>query len=399
MRLQQHALHVVQISRDVALLRPSFDSEPVKRQLGYARELKKRVPGALVTIIVLAPQAHASAWVCDNLQVVPVDGPLRASVGCLRALHSLHRTTPISVITTQVPYDEAWLALVTGRWFGIPVIGQIHSDVFTEHPARRAQARRRFANAAAGDVARAVRIWAARRTLRAFAAVRTVSSESRTSISRFAETVPLTTIPVPVSMVSSHTRVGSSPFKQPLVIFVGRLAPEKDLSTWLRVARAVSQLHPDTRFQVIGDGPERARLEHEAAALGLRGVLSFEGFVPYSRLREVYARAAALLLTSRSEGFGRVLVEAASQGTPSVSTSLSGPRDVVINGVTGFLHEPGDVEGLTRSVSTLLSRPERAAFMGARARELVTVKFDPEKLRAAWVNLWIDTARAGRIAS
>ena len=72
--------------------------------------------------------------------------------------------------------------------------------------------------------------------------------------------------------------------------------------------------------------------------------------------------------------------------------------DVIINGVTGFLHEVGDVEGLARSVSTLLSQPKRAALMGARARELVTVKFDPAKLRAAWVNVWIDTARARRRA-
>ena len=199
-------------------------------------------------------------------------------------------------------------------------------------------------------------------------------------------------------MVSSHARVGALPHKQPLVIFVGRLAPEKDLSTWLKVARAVSQLHPGARFEVIGEGQERARLEHEAGALGLRDVLTFEGFVPYTRLREVYARAAVLLLTSRAEGFGRVLVEAASQGTPAVSTSLSGPRDVVIHGVTGFLHEPGDVDGLTRSVSTLVGQPQRAAVMGARARALVSVKFDPERLRADWVDLWINTARAGRCA-
>ena len=392
-------LHVVQISRDAGLLRPSFDSEPVQRQLAYARELKKRVPGALVSIIVLAQQAHAAGWVCDNLRVVPVGGRLRASVNCLRTIYSLHATTPISVMTTQVPYEEGWLALAVGRWYGIPVIAQIHSDLFVEHHASQALVRRTTARAAAADLARSIRGWAARRTLAAFDAVRTVSSESRTSISRFAAAVPLATIPVPVPMVSSHARIATAPSKQPLVIFVGRLAPEKDLSTWLKVAQAISQLHPETRFEVIGDGPERARLEHEAEALGLRSVLSFEGFVPYSRLREVYARAAALLLTSRSEGFGRVLVEAASQGTPAVSTSLSGPRDVVINGVTGFLHEPGDIDGLTRSVSTLLSQPQRAALMGARARELVSVKFDPDTLRAAWVTLWIDTARARQDAS
>jgi glycosyltransferase involved in cell wall biosynthesis len=347
------------------------------------------VPGAFVTIIVLDPRFQADGWHRENLNVVPVGGPLRGSVDCLRTLRSLHRTMPISVITTQVPYDEAWLALVAGRWYGVPVIGQIHSELFAEEPLAPAAKR----------VLRALRGWVTRRTLTAFAAVRTVSSESRTSIARFAATVPLTIIPVPVSMVSLHVRVGPSPHKEPLVIFVGRLAPEKDLSTWLKVARVVSQRHPETRFEMIGDGPERARLEQETDALGLRDVVTFEGFVPNSRLREVYARATVLLLTSRTEGFGRVLVEAASQGTPAVSTSLSGPRDVVINGVTGFLHEPGDVDGLARSVSTLVSQPQRAALMGARARGLVTLKFDPERLRAAWVDLWINTARAGRCAS
>jgi glycosyltransferase involved in cell wall biosynthesis len=389
LKTEHQPFHVVQVSRDTDLLRLSADSEPVKRQLDYARELEKRVPGALVTIIVLNRYAHADGWRRENLQVVSVGWSVRGGLDCLRILHSLHRARPISVITTQVPYEEAWLALAAGRWHRIPVIGQIHSDVFTEHPAARA----------AGGVVRALRGWAARRTLSAFAAVRTVSSESRTSSARFAATVPLSTIPVPVAMVRPHARVVPLPVKQPLVIFVGRLAPDKDLSTWLQVARAISQRHPDTRFEMIGDGPERERLEHEAAELGLRGVLTFKGIVPYSQLRDVYARAAVLLLTSRDEAFGRVLVEAASQGTPSVSTSLSGPRDVVINGVTGFLHEVGDVDGLTRSVSTLLSQPQRAVAMGARARELVTVKFNPETLRTAWVNMWIDTARASRIAS
>jgi len=381
--------HVVQISRDTDLLRLSPKSEPAQRQLDYARELDKRAPGAAVTIIVLNRDAPVDGWQRENLRVVSVGWSVRGSLDCLRTLHSLHRTRPISVITTQVPYDEAWLALVAGRWHGIPVIGQIHSDVFTEHPAARA----------AGGVVRAVRGWVARRTLGAFAAVRTVSSESRISSARFAAAVPVSTIPVPVAMVSPRAKLVPLPLKLPLVIFVGRLAPDKDLSTWLKVARAVSHLHAEARFAMIGDGPERGRLEREAAELGLRGVLTFEGIVPYAELRHVYARATVLLLTSRDEAFGRVLVEAASQGTPSVSTSLSGPREVIVNGVTGFLHEVGDVDGLTRSVSTLLDQPQRAAAMGARARELVTVKFNPETLRAAWVDMWIETARAGRIAS
>jgi glycosyltransferase involved in cell wall biosynthesis len=278
-----------------------------------------------------------------------------------------------------------------GRWHGIPVIGQIHSDLFTEHVAAPFGAE--HAAAPFGTrVTAAARRWATRKALRAFAAVRTVSSAARTSIATFAGALPVVTIPVPVPMVCATARPASALDKAPRVIFVGRLAPEKDLSTWLAVARAVSRQHAAARFEIVGDGPERARLEQEAEKLGLGHVLSFTGFVPHARLGEVYARAAVLLLTSRAEGFGCVLVEAASQGVAAVSTSVAGPRDIIIHGVTGFLHEPGDVDGLARSVSSLLEHPLRAVVMGARAQTLASARFDPVRLRAAWVNLWVTTA-------
>jgi glycosyltransferase involved in cell wall biosynthesis len=376
------ALHVVQISRDADLLRPLADSEPVERQLAYARELDRQAPHSVLTIIVVAPHADGTGWQRGNTHIVPVGGFLRGCMRCLTVLWKLHSRTPISVITTQVPYDEAWLALAVGRWHGIPVIGQIHSDLFAEHATAPFRTR----------VKAASRRWATRKALRAFAAVRTVSSAARTSIATFAGALPVVTIPVPVPMVSSTARPASVPDRGWRVMFVGRLAPEKDLGTWLAVARAVADRHPAARFEIVGDGPERAWLEQEAERLGLGGVLSFTGFVPHARLSEVYGRAAVLLLTSRAEGFGRVLVEAASQGVAAVATSVAGPRDIIINGVTGFLHEPGDVEGLARSVSNLLAHPLRATAMGARAQTLVSARFDPARLRAAWVNLWVTTA-------
>jgi glycosyltransferase involved in cell wall biosynthesis len=126
--------------------------------------------------------------------------------------------------------------------------------------------------------------------------------------------------------------------------------------------------------------------------------VSFAGNVPPARLRELYLRASVLLVTSRADRSTRVLIEAASQGTAVVSTSLAGPRDVVINGVTGFLHEPGDVDGFARSVATLARLPQRAAEMGAHAQTLVKVRFDPDRLRTAWVDLWLTVARARALA-
>jgi len=192
---------------------------------------------------------------------------------------------------------------------------------------------------------------------------------------------------------SRRSAATCEPAKEPLVLFVGRLAPEKRLFTWLQVASVVSRRHPEARFVVAGDGPELARLQVAAAKLGLAPVIEFAGFVPYSELPRLYAKATAVLLTSPAEGFARVLVEAASQGTAAVATASAGPRDIVINGVTGFLHEAEDVAALADSVCVLLREPARAAMMGAQARTLVSVKFNPQRLRSAWVDLWVTTAR------
>ena len=221
-----------------------------------------------------------------------------------------------------------------------------------------------------------------------------MSSEIRARSRAFAR-VPLATIPVPCRLVAASERLVRH--KESLVDFRRTIAPEKDLHTWLQVARTVSLEQPETRFEIIGDGPEREQLEREAEGLGLGSVLSFAGFTAYDRLREIYARASALLLTSRGEGFGRVLVEAASQGTAAVSTALAGPRDIVINGVTGFLHEPATSPGL-RTACRSSSDNRSGDDDGQSARTLVHGPDSIRQLRAAWVDLWITTARGKQVA-
>ena len=224
-------MHVVQVTRDKDLLRLARDSEPVRRQLDYARELDRRVPGSTVTILVLGHRRSSYGWRCDNLRVMPLGTLLQGALRLVPTLRMLHRSAPISVVTTQVPYDEAWLALAFAGWHRIPVIGQIHSDLFAESAAW-----------SSGRSARQVlRDWLARRILPAFSAVRTVSSESRRSIAGIGERISLTTIPVPVPMVSTPARTDSQARKEPVIMFVGRLAHEKDLSHWLKVRRGALQ--------------------------------------------------------------------------------------------------------------------------------------------------------------
>jgi SAM-dependent methyltransferase len=171
------------------------------------------------------------------------------------------------------------------------------------------------------------------------------------------------------------------------VLFVGRLVPEKALETWLAVAARVAAARPDVRFTVAGDGARRSALEARATALGIAHRVAFLGRVPHAGLAPLYGRAAVLLLTSRSEGFGRVVVEAAAANTPAVAAGVGGVPDAVEHGVTGFVHAPDDVEGMAASVVALLDDPARRRALGVAAARHARTRFDPVRLRRDWVEL------------
>jgi glycosyltransferase involved in cell wall biosynthesis len=115
----------------------------------------------------------------------------------------------------------------------------------------------------------------------------------------------------------SHTR-SELRDSVPLVMFAGRHIPEKRVPDIVpAIVRARLQL-PELRCVIFGDGPERARVEELVAANGLEDVIELPGFVDGARIDETMSRALCMMLPSRREGYGMVVVEAASWGTPSV---------------------------------------------------------------------------------
>lgn len=121
----------------------------------------------------------------------------------------------------------------------------------------------------------------------------------------------------------------------PVFVTAGRLVALKDHETLLR-ALAMHRQHQPSRLLILGDGPLRNALEERSRALGLGDAVQFLGFqdnpLPWFR------RADAFVLSSRSEGFGNVLVEALGCGTPVISTDCEhGPSEILANGRYGLL--------------------------------------------------------------
>jgi exopolysaccharide biosynthesis WecB/TagA/CpsF family protein len=146
---------------------------------------------------------------------------------------------------------------------------------------------------------------------------------------------------------------GASP---PLFVFAGRLVPQKDPALAIRAFALYAAGHPGS-LALLGEGPLAPELERLISALNLSHRVRLMHFVP--RPAAWYKQARALLLTSRYEGFGNVIVEALACGTPVIAANCPhGPAEILGNGRWGRLIQPGDVHGF----ATAMAEDLRAAF-------------------------------------
>jgi glycosyltransferase involved in cell wall biosynthesis len=129
----------------------------------------------------------------------------------------------------------------------------------------------------------------------------------------------------------------SSP--EPLVVFAGRHIPEKRAPAVVPAIAEARSAWPELRCEIYGDGPDAGEVERLIGELGVDGVVEQRGFVPGPELQERFARAACMLLPSRREGYGRVVIEAASVGTPSVvvADDDNAATELVEEGVNGVI--------------------------------------------------------------
>lgn len=162
-----------------------------------------------------------------------------------------------------------------------------------------------------------------------------------------------------------------------LVLHVGRLVEKKGTRLLLEALR----LLPDADLVVIGDGPERRRLQESADRLGVGGRVSFLGERPLDEVRQWMRRAwllAAPSVTARdgdAEGLPTVICEAAAVGLPVVASAHPGMTEAVVDGETGFLVPEGDVPALASAIGELLGNPSLRERMASDARRFAENSF------------------------
>lgn len=172
-------------------------------------------------------------------------------------------------------------------------------------------------------------------------------------------------------------------FNPKKIITIGRLVKMKGVDDSLRAFRKVVDQIPDAQFDIYGLGKEEKNLRKLAKDLRLTKNVEFKGYTfnPFP----LYQEAAISLLTSRAEGFGLVITESLSVGTPMVLYDVKyGPKDIIRNGIDGVLVEHGNIDRIAEELINLLSDQQKLSEMRAKAKE-VSQRFSEERFQDSWL--------------
>ena len=158
-----------------------------------------------------------------------------------------------------------------------------------------------------------------------------------------------------------------------VVMYLGRIAPEKSLDLAVRAFRAIQKEQPDARFVWVGDGPSRAAIQKANPDFVFTGVQRGETLARY------FASADLFLFPSLTETFGNVTLEAMASAVPTIAFDYGAAREHLRDGIHGTAVPFGDHDAFVRSALRVAADPHERRTMGAQAR-IAVAELDPESV-------------------
>lgn len=170
-------------------------------------------------------------------------------------------------------------------------------------------------------------------------------------------------------------------------ISTGRLEAVKDHSTMLKAFNAIINSYPDMKLVLVGQGAKRPEIEDMIRSLGLHESVIMLG--QRTDVPDLLNGADGFVLSSRWEGMPLALMEACAVGLPAVATNVGGNREVVRDGVTGYLVPAGDPEALAEAMQKLIFLPENVREQIGRAgRDFIVATYDLTRVLDMWNELY-----------
>lgn len=294
-------------------------------------------------------------------------------------LRALIRSVAPDIVHAHMPPAELYtrLALLFLHPAPVMVISKHNDEPFFRGPGQRA-----------------VGGWVARRSVRMIAISDAVSAYARNHLNMSADRV--TTVhygidPRPYEQISESRRQDvrtewGIPLDAWVIGTVARLVPQKALHILLNAyAQYRVQARQASRLVLVGRGPLEAELKALSSQLGLENEIVWAGF--REDIPAVMNAFDAFILTSSYEGFGLVLLEAMAAARPVVASRVSAIPEIVQDGMTGLLCEPGDHEDFAHALLSLEEADVRAR-LGAVGHDRVLTHFTPERMAEATLSVY-----------
>lgn len=178
----------------------------------------------------------------------------------------------------------------------------------------------------------------------------------------------------------------SGPVSEPVAISVARLSAEKDFPSLLQAIHLAAQHIPALKLKLVGDGPERAKLEQLTQELNLSDRVEFLG--DRHDVPALLAQAGFFVTASLTEGISLTLLEAMAVGLPVIATSVGGNSEIVDDPHTGRLVPPANPRALADAIVALCRQPETWPTLGKAGRERVEEYFDVRRMVADYEHLY-----------
>ena len=177
------------------------------------------------------------------------------------------------------------------------------------------------------------------------------------------------------------------PSFRPVVLYVGRVDPEKNVGVVLAAFSAVLEKVPEALLVVVGDGIDLPHLKAESKKLNINRHVKFLGRVTGEDLCEVYKLGTVFVTASEVETQGIVLIEAAASGLPLVAVDKGAVNEICIGGVNGFLCQPGDISEMVGAIVKILTNDKLREQFGKKSVELAR-EHDFERTLDQFINIY-----------
>ena len=331
--------------------------------------------GVVNTVFAVQPayrsglRARECGWRTEWLRYLSVPGGLGLPtagaflfariVGRVRELQKLH---PIDLIHAHAPLPCGHAALLLSVELGVPYVVSVHGlDAFSTKQV----------SGRAGEWCRRI----SQRVYRSSRRVICISERVREQVLEGAGTGCPTSVVYNGVDPELFPPGTESTDERPIILSVGNLIPIKGHDLLIRAVASLAAEFPTLTLEIIGDGPERGRLQALAQQLHIGDRVRFLGRRSRQQVASAMQQCTLFALPSRYEGLGCVYLEAMASGKPVIGCRGQGIEEVVEHGTNGWLVGPDDVKELRDALSTLLSNTALRRFVASQARQTILDEF------------------------